>query len=644
MFVLQFLVHKFDTVTKGHVFKAVVALLAAMLLGLIYDLRHFKNMSTQEAMDAAQVARNLSDGRGFTTLFIRPLSLSLLKSARSAEATNTLAGGFLAQPGIPDISNPPVYPCVLAGLMKVMKFYFAIPGEYQKANGFWGNSTSFLRYQPDFVIAVFNQLLMFVVIALVFLWARKLFDSTVAWSAAVLLLFTELLWRFSASGLSTILVMFIFMVLIWCLTLLEIEVREPRFGRHGAMILAGTAGVIVGVGALTQYSVGWLIIPTLFFLAICGGPRRAQFCLVALIYFAMVLTPWVIRNQNLSGAPFGTVTFSPLADTVLFPDDQLERSLDPNLRAVPRVLWMKLFANLHTIRKTLLGTGWVMGLFATGLLIGFRSDTLRRVRYFMLMCLGTLLIVQAVGRTQLSDASPEINSENLLIILLPVLLVYAVGFFCLLLDRLQLPVLELRVAAGLFGLAASLPMVLMLLRPEPTPLSYPPYNPPLIQQTAAWMKENELMMSDIPWAVAWYGNQQCAWVTLDSVPDADNPTDRENVLALADYLKPVSALYLTPLTIDSRVLSECIYSRENSWGKFVLRSLMLQQVPETFPLHQMPIGFLPEQLFLSDSKRWQEDFILPKQPSSLDPSVLPERPGSKSRDLFPRDLKRRTFR
>ena len=53
---------------------------ALVMLGLLvgYNWRAFRNMSTQEAMDSAQVARNISQGKGFTTLFIRPFSMYLL--------------------------------------------------------------------------------------------------------------------------------------------------------------------------------------------------------------------------------------------------------------------------------------------------------------------------------------------------------------------------------------------------------------------------------------------------------------------------------------------------------------------------------------------------------------------------------------
>ena len=72
------------------------------------------------------------------------------------------------------------------------------------------------------------------------------------------------------------------------------------------------------------------------------------------------------------------------------------------------------------------------------------------------------------------------------------------------------------VVMAVFVALCCLPMMSALLSPRATPVVYPPYFPPDIQKIAGWMKENELMMSDVPWAVAWYGNHQCLWLTLNA--------------------------------------------------------------------------------------------------------------------------------
>ena len=226
----------------------------------------------------------------------------------------------------PDLANPPVYPVVLAGLMKVLPFDYTI----STTKPFWSNDGRFWRFQPDFLIALFNQLLFLAVIALVFFLARRLFDPGVAWLSAGLLLGTELFWRFSVSGLSTMLLLVIFLGLVWCLVLLEQETRAPKWGPFGILILAGLTGAMVGLGGLTRYSFGWLIIPVLVFLILFGGQRRIVLALIALAAFAAVMAPWIARNYSVSGRPFGTATYAVVETTMLYPENRLQRSLEPD--------------------------------------------------------------------------------------------------------------------------------------------------------------------------------------------------------------------------------------------------------------------------------------------------------------------------
>jgi len=213
------------------------------------------------------------------------------------------------------------------------------------------------------------------------------------------------------------------------------------------------------------------------------------------------------------------------------------------------------------------------------------------------MCLGVFIIVQSLGRTQLSEQSPEINSENLLVLLVPLVFVFGASFFFTLLEQMALPLLQLRYAviAG-FAALCCLPLTFALLPPRTAPVVYPPYDPPEIQQTANWMKPDELMMSDVPWAVAWYGHRQCVWLSLDA---------QTEFFAINDYLKPVQALYLTPQTMDGKFVSDWVQTQDFSWGNFVVDSVLKAKIPNGFPLNNAPKGFLPERLFLTDRARWQ---------------------------------------
>src|ERR1039457_6421641 len=114
---LQEIIHKLEAGAGPRFFRIGLAALLVVLITVGYNWRGFKNMACQEAMDAAQVARNISQGKGYTTLVISPLSMYLVNShARDAGAP----GRIKEMP--PDLANPPVYPVLLAGMMKVLPF------------------------------------------------------------------------------------------------------------------------------------------------------------------------------------------------------------------------------------------------------------------------------------------------------------------------------------------------------------------------------------------------------------------------------------------------------------------------------------------------------------------------------------------
>src|SRR5271154_730789 len=193
---IQLLIHKLEVGAGSRYLRIVALVLGVVALGFVYDLRAYRNLAAPEAMDAAQLARNISEGKGYTTLLIRPFSLYLVQNHNQAKAPFALTNADFDYAQIktahPDLANPPVYPLLLAGLMKVLPFDYKV----NLKKPFWTNNGKIGRYQPDFFIAIFNEVLLLVVVVLTFFLAKNLFDSNVAWLSAILTLSCELLWRF----------------------------------------------------------------------------------------------------------------------------------------------------------------------------------------------------------------------------------------------------------------------------------------------------------------------------------------------------------------------------------------------------------------------------------------------------------------
>ena len=308
---LQEWIYRLEVGQGVRVVRWVLAILALLTLTAVYDWREYRNFSTAEAMDVAQLARNIAEGEGYTTRFIRPLSIHLVEQRQMElnQRTNDLA---LLLSGHPDLANPPVYPVLLAGLIKVLPLDWEIP-----------RGVPFSRYPPEVVIGFFNQALFFVAIFLAFRLAGRLFDSSVAWITTLVLAGSDLFWRFSVSGLSTMLLALLYLGLVWCLVFMEEASRQSR--RRGAWFaaMAWLAGALVGLGALTRYSFGWLILPVLVFFAFHFGQRRVVLCLAAMVAFAGVLAPWLARNYQCSGTLFGSAGYSVVEDTPPLPMDRL---------------------------------------------------------------------------------------------------------------------------------------------------------------------------------------------------------------------------------------------------------------------------------------------------------------------------------
>lgn len=601
---IQTFIHKLEVEGGARWLNYVMLTLAVMALAVRYDTHCYRNFSSPEAMDAAQVARNLSEGNGFSTLYIRPFSIYLVQKHNRGRAASEAAGTNLVDAAQmygrhPDLANAPLYPVVLAGLFKVTSPSWTA----ESHKSFWGDSGRFLRYKPEFVIAIFNQILLLAAVLLTFLVARAMLDLLAAWLSAFLMLYSDEMWRLSVSGLPTMLLLVIFLGLVWCLVSFELSGRAERPDSRRQFLLAAGTGLLTSLGMLTRYSFGWVIIPLVIFFVVYGGARRTGLAVTAFLVFAAGILPWLARNFAVSGTLFGTAGFAVMESSYVFAGPRLMQSLNPEMfeayRHIVYLLMLKLTANLKWILSDAvprLGGGWVGILFLAGLLLGLRNLAARRLRYFAMMCLAMFIITTALGQTYLSTLSPGLNTENQLVLLTPLAVIFGVAFFLTLLNQMETPFPQMRyIVIGLLIFLVRLPYTLSLLPPETSPSAYPPYYPPDIQKISTWIKPNELVMSDIPWAVAWYGDRQCTWLTINC---------NYEFVALNDFIKPVNGLYLTLNTLDAKLLTECVQGGVDNWSNFCYKTLALNQLPEKFPLRNFPLESLGSGLFLADRQRW----------------------------------------
>lgn len=227
-------------------------------------------------------------------------------------------------------------------------------------------------------------------------------------------------------------------------------------------------------------------------------------------------------------------------------------------------------------------------LFVTALLHRFKRQRTQFMRWFWVGC-GLVIIVG--GSLVRPDPKP-LEEGNNIIIFMPGFATIGAAFFYVLLDRMDVGLQILRyIVVTLFLIVCSMPMVMTLLHPGVSNFRYPPYFPPMIRYITQLVQPDEMMMSDIPAATAWYGNRASLWF----------PATLKEFYEINDTVELAHGLLLTPMSWDSS-LYQIDKGPSSDWAPIVRR----QGVPNGFPLNAY-VAMPPlenEYLFFSDHKRW----------------------------------------
>jgi hypothetical protein len=194
------------------------------------------------------------------------------------------------------------------------------------------------------------------------------------------------------------------------------------------------------------------------------------------------------------------------------------------------------------------------------------------------------------------------KSNDLHILFIPLMICYGLALVLVMWTRLDINVRLLRIGfITMLFVVSALPFLnqfLILIGPaQPPPVAWPPYVPPYISLLNKWTRDNEIITSDMPWAVAWYADRESLWL----------PMSVRDWLDLNDYnqLKGrIVGLYLTPITGNRSFISEVMKGEYKEWAPFIMRNVNTKE----FPLKAVtPLPIDGECVYYSDRKRWENN-------------------------------------
>lgn len=569
---VQNLVWQLDSGTGRNVVRLLAVVLLAVAAGAWYTLSTFQGLKSARAMEEAQTARQVAEGKGLTTLCVRPAEIGL--------------EGVDAEAGWPELVHPPVWPLVLGGAMKML----GTPALLR--------SSSYVNGWDYLPVGVAH---LFMIGNLLWVWAiaRRMFDGRAGVLSAVSFLLSDVVWRRSVVGDDWSAALFFALGSVYFALKATDPVRDGERVRSDeplrtlewlpALVASGLLG---GLAVLTRYSAAAVELCVLLYVG-CSVHRRGSWgkALLQALVAAAVVAPWVWRNLSVCGMAFGLAPYVVLEGTHLFEGDALVRLVRPEMPSANSLLYavqVKMMENLRAFASEgvgLAGGGVLLALFGGMFLHRFVRPCSRVLRWCLLAAgLVALLWASATGEKDPAGVA----------LLWPLAIPYAWAFFLVLADRVQF---EYRVFAALAvaGVMAfsSLSFLLNVLPPR-TGLPYPPYHHPYVQWVAGLAGEDEALASDIPWATAWYGGRTSVLL----------PKDVEGYYEVTRTGLNLPLIYFTTETRNQpwvRGLADRL-APEYSWYQMFAS----HKLPGDFPLHAARYMAGYDQMILADRARWEE--------------------------------------
>ena len=432
-------------------------ILALLLYALVFMLK-FEGLRSPDQMDYAQIARHLYNGDGFITSSINPLSLTFYDSIKNH----------------PNLWRAPLYPLLVSASFHI----FGI---------------------NDAAVTLVSGFFYILLIPLVYLFAKEMFGRKVGLLAGMISLTSVVLVNYGMTGLTETMFTFLFTLSLFLL-----------YKRVNPLFI----GFLLGLCYLTRYNL-LFIIPGILWFIYKEYPNWKIDVLKLVAVFMITISPWWIRNFSLVGNPLFSLQKYEIA---MFNDVFKSYSLYRTFQPIEPTNFI-ISHPISMIKKAIYGAGVlfvgiprvIFNFFVSAIGIAGLFDIRREGKNFNFFV--SLLIMIFLQALALAIIHPL---PRLFVPFVPVIIILASYKVVNIIDASR----DVNIRRALIGIFVVLILFANIAGIFINDYSHSSYvHEEEIEYIKSIVGENEAMVTDVPWMVAWYCERTGIWfpVTYESM-------------------------------------------------------------------------------------------------------------------------------
>ncbi len=535
----------------------------------------YRGLDQPAAMDQAQIARSVAKGDGFVTKFFRPIEV--MTHSRQATAEEPLSYQEMR-----DTTHAPLNIVAMAVGLKIFGY-----DNFESCRMTGGGYI----YAPDRVISSVSMLFFIISVCLTYALVSRLFDEVVACSTSVFLILSDLMLRYSVSGLPQPLMLCFMLAALH--TLLSAVRAHARGEHYWTLLYVILTFVSMGLMCLSGWMGLWVAGGLLLFCCFHFRPAGSYAFAAALILLVLLIVP-AVRNYQVTGSVMGNAMLG-LYNAFGGGESAALRAAD--LSSQPfngaDVVLRFLGATFSQLRGLYVNMGSILvtPFFFLAIFNRYKRSDVQAMKWAVF----SMWAISCVGMA-LFGVNVPMNPSQLAVLFAPLFVAYGISLVFNMLARGQ-------VLGSNFNQARGLTLFLMILvsagpflatvprdlhfgiwlgeRGRPM---YPPYYPPSLNlQLADITSPRHVIVTDQPWAVAWYADRKAMWIPR-SVPDLVEllePTLEKGGVKVQGFLITPSSH--SPVSLDGTAVTGGVGGVIADMGDFAplaLEGKLLQITPQ----------------------------------------------------------------